>query len=236
MRLAGQVGLGQFGPESGGLDQLGGGQVVGMGVDPIGGEEPSRPRLAKHAGQLRPGVERGLQAAVGQTEVFPPVEAEDGRGGGGLPGPRFRRAEGRGLAVVRSSTPTVRPSALNFKMAPAMPNSASSGWGETTRMSNSTASLLWLNDGSKMADLFWNWDEKTSVLAMLPREISHAKALRRKAAKERKKGKRRGLANRGQVGQSDLSSSSFPYLARALREILLPKGHAIPLFSLILLR
>jgi hypothetical protein len=31
---------------------------------------------------------------------------------------------------------------------------------------------------------FWNWEINTSVLATLPRETSHAKALRRKAAKE----------------------------------------------------
>ena len=43
---------------------------------------------------------------------------------------------GVGSPLVRSSTPTASPSAWNFKIAPPMPSSASSGWGETTRMSS----------------------------------------------------------------------------------------------------
>ena len=138
VRLAGQVGLGQFRPESSGLDKLRGGDVVGMGVYPIGGEDPSRPGLPEHAGQFRPGRKRRFQTAIRQPQVFPPIQAQNFRGGLGFSDSDFRSSE-RALARRRSNREPqpVSPSDLNFSMAPPIPSSASSGWGATTRMSSS---------------------------------------------------------------------------------------------------
>ena len=99
VRLARQVGLGELRPEAGRLDELRRGDVVGMGIDPVRREQPPRPLLANHAGQLRAVFERGFQRAVRQAQVLAPVEAEDRRGGGRFACADFRRAVRRRLAA-----------------------------------------------------------------------------------------------------------------------------------------
>ena len=92
--------------------------VVGMGVDPVRSEEPARPRLPEHAGQLRPGVERRLQTAVGQAQVLAPVEAENFRGGRGFLRADFRRAERRRLAGGQIEHADVQSFGLEFQNRP----------------------------------------------------------------------------------------------------------------------
>src|SRR5205823_7130698 len=84
VRLPGQVGLGELGPEAGRVHQGAGGDVVGVGVLPVGGQEETRPQFPQHAGQAVPRLQVGDQRAVRQAEVAAPVEAEHGGGRLGL--------------------------------------------------------------------------------------------------------------------------------------------------------
>ena len=99
VRLAGHVGLGQFRPEPGRFDQFDRRHVVGMGVDPVGRKQPLGPHQANDTGQLGPGFERRLQAAIGQAQVAAPIEPQNLGGGGGFGGPNLAGAERRRLAV-----------------------------------------------------------------------------------------------------------------------------------------
>src|SRR5262249_53487218 len=98
-RLAGQVGLGEFAPEAGGVHQSAGGDVVGVGGFPVGGGEATRPQLPQGPGQSAAGVEVGDEAAVGQAEVAAPVEAEDCGGRIGFATADLGAAVRRRLAV-----------------------------------------------------------------------------------------------------------------------------------------
>jgi hypothetical protein len=70
-----------------------------MSIDPKGGKEPLGSQLANCRGQLAAGVQRRLQAAIGEPEVSPPIEAEDFRGFPGLGSPLLQRAKGGRLAA-----------------------------------------------------------------------------------------------------------------------------------------
>ena len=96
---AGQVSLGQFGPEAGGVDEGAGGDVVGVGVVPVRRKDELRADLPQHAGETVSGVEVGHERAVGQAEVAAPVEAKDRGGGVRLALPYLRAAVRRRLAV-----------------------------------------------------------------------------------------------------------------------------------------
>lgn len=96
---AGDVGLGQFGPEAGVFDELGSGDVVGMGVFPVGGEEKAGADFAEDRGEGAAVFEGRFEAAVGQAEVVAPGVAEGGVGGGGFAGAGLAAAQGGRLAV-----------------------------------------------------------------------------------------------------------------------------------------
>ena len=136
-RLAGHVGLGQLGPKTGCLDELRRRDVIGMGIDPVRSKQPLGPRLPNDDRQLA----RGLRASAlscdwaspdsaanrdpeswslppSQPLVFPAIQTASARRWSD----RARR-----LSPLRS---------LNFKIAPAAPSSASSGWGAMTRISS----------------------------------------------------------------------------------------------------
>jgi len=98
-RLARQVALGKFGPKPGRFDESGRRDVIGMGVDPIGREEPAGPDPADHAGQRRAGGERRPQLTIWEPEVFPPGDSERRRGRCRFPRPRFPRSSGCRFAV-----------------------------------------------------------------------------------------------------------------------------------------
>src|SRR5262249_38516020 len=107
MRFAGHVGLCELRPEASGVDELGRGDVIGMGVDPIWREQPPRPLLSEHGGQLRAVFNRGLKRSIWQAKIFAPVEAEYLRGGGSFALAEFRRAVRCGLAArkVQNANP-----------------------------------------------------------------------------------------------------------------------------------
>ena len=142
-RLAGHVGLGELRPEAGGLDQFRGGHVVGMGVDPIGGENPSRPLRRNTAASFARASSVGSRLRLGRPRFSRQSRPSTGRRRGRFAGADFRRAERRRLAVGQIEHADGQPSALNFMIAPAMPSSASSGWGATTR----TSSIVYITRG-----------------------------------------------------------------------------------------
>ena len=75
-RLARNVAPAELRPEAGGIDQGAGGDVVGMRVLPVGGEDDPRAELPKHPRQCPPALERVFQRAIRQIEVAPPVEPQ----------------------------------------------------------------------------------------------------------------------------------------------------------------
>ena len=109
---AGDVGLGELAPEAGVLDELRGGEVVGVGVFPVGGEEEPGPDRAEDGGQGA-AVEQGrLQAPVRQAEVLPPGVPQRGVGRRGLLRPALGGAQGGRLAagqVEDADLPALRP-------------------------------------------------------------------------------------------------------------------------------
>ena len=70
-----------------------------MGIHPVGCEEPPRTRTPDHPSERSTGPQAGSETAVGQAEIFPPGDAEDGRRRGRLAGPDLNRSPGGGLAV-----------------------------------------------------------------------------------------------------------------------------------------
>jgi hypothetical protein len=60
-----------------------------MRVDPVRCEQPARFLAAEDGGELRTGLERGFEGAVGQFQVFAPRETESLGGGSSFPGARF---------------------------------------------------------------------------------------------------------------------------------------------------
>ncbi len=74
--LARHIRIGQFGPKPSGFDQLGGGNMIWMSVDPVGSEQPLRLKLANDRRHLLACFEGGLQAAIRQSQVFAPIEPQ----------------------------------------------------------------------------------------------------------------------------------------------------------------
>ena len=129
IRLARHVGLGEFRPEAGRLDQLRRRHVIGMGIDPVGRrrstaavqakDAASFARASSVASRLRLGRPRFSRQSSPRTAVAAAVSRARISG---VP-------KGVGSPSVRSRIPTRQPSSLNFMIAPAIPSSASSGWG-----------------------------------------------------------------------------------------------------------
>ena len=80
MGLAGQIGLGELGPEACGVGQFAGGQVIGMGVLPVMGEQKAGLQMANPARELATCFEVRRQRTIRQAEIATPIDAENGTG------------------------------------------------------------------------------------------------------------------------------------------------------------
>ena len=107
--LAGQVAFGELGPESRRIDEASGGDVVGVGVHPVGREQPSRSGAADRAGEACPGGECGTEATVGKTEILAPLDPEYGGGCGGLGGADLRGSARRWFPVGEVENADAQP-------------------------------------------------------------------------------------------------------------------------------
>ena len=111
--IAGQIALGELGPEPRRLHQLRGSDMIGVGIDSVGREEPTGTHAADHSGQRRAGGESRPQPPIGQAEILAPPEPERRCCSGSLSGPRFQRPPRRRFAIGEIKHPHPQPLRLH---------------------------------------------------------------------------------------------------------------------------
>ena len=107
----GHIGFGKLGPKPGGFDQFGGGNVIGMRIDPIRCKQPIWPRTSNYTGEFFTGVDCRLQAAIVLDEMGEqarPAEQALKKALKGQPNKYITRVANRALNVMNGTNNVVK--------------------------------------------------------------------------------------------------------------------------------